>query len=146
MTCAPTSALPTQPGESSRFQRDKLRRFRNIQRVRLGDGPPGRRQLVDRLRDRTPAGRQPGPRPPRLDGLAWIRGIQVSGWAVDHNIPTTPVGVGTFIGSATTPYKSVPVTATQLSPDVAAAFPRIGANHGFSATILARPGAQAVRA
>jgi hypothetical protein len=70
--------------------------------------------------------------------------IQVSGWAVDDNTPTTPSSVGIFLGSATTPYKSVPVTANQPRPDVAAAFPRIGANHGFSATILARPGTQPV--
>ena len=70
--------------------------------------------------------------------------IQVSGWAVDDNTPTTPVGVGIFLGSATAPYKSVPVTANQLRPDVAAAYPLIGANHGFSATILARPGTQPV--
>jgi hypothetical protein len=70
--------------------------------------------------------------------------IQVSGWAVDDNTPTTPVRLAIYLGSATAPYKSVPVTANQPRADVAAAFPRIGANHGFSATILARPGTQPV--
>lgn len=81
-----------------------------------------------------------------LDSVASLGSgrIHVRGWAVDDNTPTTPVGVGIFLGSATGPDKSVPVTANQLRPDVAAAFPRIGANHGFSATILARPGTQAV--
>ena len=70
--------------------------------------------------------------------------IQVSGWAVDDNTPTTPVGVAIYLGSATAPYESVPVTANQASPAPAAAYPLIGANHGFSATIAARPGTQPV--
>jgi len=70
--------------------------------------------------------------------------IQVSGWAVDDNTPTTPVGVSILLGSATTPYKSVPVTANQASPAGAAASPLMGDNHGFSVTILARPGTQQV--
>jgi hypothetical protein len=70
--------------------------------------------------------------------------IQVCGWAVDDNTPTKPVGVAIFLGSATTPYKSVPVTANQPRRDVAAAYPRIGPNHGFSSTILARAGTQPV--
>jgi hypothetical protein len=40
MTYAPTSALPTQPGKYHGFNATNYVRFRNTQRVRLGDGPP----------------------------------------------------------------------------------------------------------
>jgi hypothetical protein len=70
--------------------------------------------------------------------------IQVSGWAADIDTPTTPVRLAIYLGSATAPYKTVSVTADQASQAAAAAYPLIGPNHGFSATIPARPGTQPV--
>jgi len=67
--------------------------------------------------------------------------IQVAGWAVDDDTVTTPVSVGIYLGgTAGHAYSAVSATANQSRPDVAAVFPAIGPNHGFSATIAARPG------
>ncbi len=103
------------------------------------DPTAGPSKLIGCLTVRVPADIRPRGHLDAVHSLGSGR-IQVVGWAVDDNTPTTASGVGIYLGSARTPYKSVPVTANQPRPDVAKAYPAIGPNHGFNVTILARTG------
>ncbi len=62
-------------------------------------------------------------------------GVQVWGWTADDDSPTTSLTVRITIdgGSATT------VTANQSRPDVAAAYPKYGAAHGFELVLPVSP-------
>ena len=63
-------------------------------------------------------------------------GIQVGGWALDPN-SADPIDVHVYVGAAGTP-----ITADVPRPDVAAAVPGAGPNHGFAATLAGGSGAR----
>jgi hypothetical protein len=67
-------------------------------------------------------------------------GIRVSGWAVDADAATSPVGVhvyvdGAFAGQA---------TASGSRPDLAGIYPWVGPTHGYAVDVPAAPGAHTV--
>ena len=66
--------------------------------------------------------------------------LHVVGWTAQSSSPTTPLTVRISVdgGSATS------VTANVSRPDVAAAFPSYGPNHGYDVTVPASPTAQKV--
>jgi hypothetical protein len=66
--------------------------------------------------------------------------IQVAGWAIDDNTPTSHVVVKIFLGSANHPYQIVVVPADKPRADLARIFPRSGPFHGFINVFLARLG------
>ena len=61
--------------------------------------------------------------------------VTVGGWTFDPDTPTTPINASVWfwpnVGSA----RSIGLTANQERDDVAAAFPWVGVDHGFSATV-----------
>ena len=66
--------------------------------------------------------------------------VAASGWSIDHDVPTTSIKVslkvdGVFVTSA---------RANLSRPDVAAAFPGVGAYHGYSLTRALAPGTHKV--
>jgi SpoIID/LytB domain protein len=63
-------------------------------------------------------------------------GIQVAGWALDPNTPD-PIDVHVYVGATGTP-----VTADVPRPDIAAAVPGAGPDHGFAATVAGASGAR----
>jgi hypothetical protein len=65
--------------------------------------------------------------------------IQVAGWAIDDNTPTSHVAVMIWLGSPH-PYQKVLLYADKPRADLARIFPRSGAFHGFNNLILARLG------
>ena len=62
----------------------------------------------------------------------------MSGWAIDPDT-TAPIAVHFYIDGT-----GVPRMADQMRPDVGAAYPAAGAQHGFSAVIPADPGSHTV--
>lgn len=56
--------------------------------------------------------------------------IYVAGWAWDQDVPTTPIDVHIYVGSS-----GIAVRADGYRPDVAAARPGAGPNHGYTASI-----------
>ena len=69
-------------------------------------------------------------------------GVNVVGWAIDPDQLSAPIDVqlrldGTAVAT---------VTADQARPDVGAAYPAAGPNHGFATTIVASPGVHTVAA
>jgi hypothetical protein len=65
--------------------------------------------------------------------------LHVSGWALDPDT-ASPIAVHVYVGDVGTP-----VTADRSRPDVGAAYPALGANHGFDVTVpVTRSGAQQV--
>lgn len=84
-----------------------------------------------------------GPQPFRpfgsLDAVSGGRGqLTATGWAIDPDT-TGPVSVVLTIDGVS--YLAV---ATQTRPDVGAAFPGYGSDHGFTITLPARPGSRTV--
>jgi len=64
--------------------------------------------------------------------------ITARGWALDPDTKD-PIAVHVYVGATGTP-----TLANQSRPDVAAAFPMYGANHGYAATVSAPTGYQTV--
>lgn len=63
--------------------------------------------------------------------------VHVTGWAIDPDAPTTPVTVHVYVGgpAGTPDAQGIDVgPATASRPDVAAAYPGTGSNHGIDAT------------
>jgi SpoIID/LytB domain protein len=63
-------------------------------------------------------------------------GVRVAGWAIDPN-SSDPIDVHVYVGSAGTP-----VEASTDRPDLAAAFPTSGTQHGFDVTVPGAAGQQ----
>jgi uncharacterized protein YkwD len=61
--------------------------------------------------------------------------IVVGGWAFDRNDTTRPVDVHIYVGAV-----GMAVTADDYRPDVDAAYPGYGKNHGFNAAMNVAPG------
>jgi hypothetical protein len=64
--------------------------------------------------------------------------VQISGWAIDPNAPTTPVSITAYLGGkidegGASGYELGPI-ATQERSDLLALFPRAGAAHGFDSS------------
>lgn len=64
--------------------------------------------------------------------------VQISGWAIDPNAPTTPVSISAYLGGeidegGASGYELGPI-ATQERSDLLALFPRAGAAHGFDSS------------
>lgn len=67
--------------------------------------------------------------------------IEIRGWAADDDTPSQAVSLNLLLGGPVGKYyNNVPAKAGQPRPDVAAAFPSLGPNHGFDVTVAARPG------
>ena len=66
-------------------------------------------------------------------------GAQVAGWAIDPNTPS-PIAVHIYADG----HYLEQVIANQPRPDVGAAYPAAGSNHGFTTTIALAPGAHQV--
>jgi len=66
--------------------------------------------------------------------------IHVAGWAADDDAPTTPLTVRISVDGA--PAQST--VANGWRPDVAAAFPKLGAAHGYDVTVGAPPSAKTI--
>jgi hypothetical protein len=82
-----------------------------------------------------------------LDGVTALSGdrVQISGWAADIDTPAAALRVQIYLGGRPgVAYKAVPTTANLSRPDVWAAFPGLGPNHGFSVITSALPGATPV--
>ena len=80
-------------------------------------------------------GLPPGPPFGFLDSVTARPGaVDFAGWAID---PDTggPVNVHVYLDSASTNF-----TADRSRPDIGAAYPRYGANHGFAGSLAAAPG------
>jgi hypothetical protein len=67
-------------------------------------------------------------------------GVAVGGWAIDPDVPTSPVQIHVYVDGVGRPA----LNANQYRPDVGAAFPGTGSNHGFSATVAATRGSHTV--
>ena len=65
--------------------------------------------------------------------------VTVSGWAIDPNVPD-PIGVAVYVDGQF----ALNATANSSRPDVGAAYPSYGANHGFSASVNAAAGSHTV--
>jgi GH25 family lysozyme M1 (1,4-beta-N-acetylmuramidase) len=65
-------------------------------------------------------------------------GVRVAGWAIDPDT-TAPIDVHVYVNGALTT-----ITADKHRPDVGAAFPAFGSNHGFDQVIAAGPGAKQI--
>ncbi len=64
--------------------------------------------------------------------------VQISGWALDPNAPTTPVSITAYLGGkvdegGASGYELGPI-ATQERSDLLSLFPRAGAAHGFDSS------------
>lgn len=57
--------------------------------------------------------------------------VEIGGWAADPDTPTTPLQVHLYLDATFV----TAVTADASRPDVGAAFPAFGANHGYSAAV-----------
>jgi|GEM_PF-1161307 len=66
--------------------------------------------------------------------------VNVAGWAIDPNLPTSPIDVHVYIGGpAGTPgAESHSVKAGQARADVGAVHPGTGTHHGFNASLLTK--------
>lgn len=67
-------------------------------------------------------------------------GVNVGGWAIDPNTPTSPSQVVVTVDGA----KAATLTANGTRADVAKAHPGTGSNHGFSGTVAASTGSHKV--
>jgi SpoIID/LytB domain protein len=77
----------------------------------------------------------------RVDGVTVAPGsVTVAGWAVDADVPTSPVGVHVYVDGRA----SRGVVADGARPDIARAYPHYGPNHGFSGTASVTPGRHTV--
>ena len=65
-------------------------------------------------------------------------GVRVKGWAIDPDT-TSPIQVHVFVDGV-----SSTILADKSRPDVGAAFPSAGSNHGYAATIGTAPGNHSV--
>ncbi len=65
--------------------------------------------------------------------------VTIAGWAWDQDTPTTPIDVHIYIDD-----QGMAVRADGNRPDVAAARPAAGPNHGFVATVNVAPGSHRV--
>lgn len=72
-----------------------------------------------------------------INGVAG--GIQVSGWALDPDVPTATVSVAFQVNSV---WRSV--TANQSGADLSSTYPGAGSNHYFSNTLSFEPGTYSV--
>ena len=72
--------------------------------------------------------------------------IRVRGWAFDPDTPTTPIGLHVYVGGPAGAGEGHDLgAANQSRPDVGAAFPGVGDNHGFDVWFTTgRYGAQPV--
>ncbi|MCI1748293.1 MAG: CHAP domain-containing protein [Acidipropionibacterium sp.] len=65
--------------------------------------------------------------------------VTVAGWAFDRDVATTPIEVHVYVGgppgSSSGEGHSIGI-ANGSRPDVASAYPGVGANHGFNATFV----------
>jgi len=66
--------------------------------------------------------------------------IRVAGWTADGDAPTTPLTVRISVDGALVQT----ATANGSRPDVAAAYPKFGAAHGYDVTVPASPSANTV--
>lgn len=66
--------------------------------------------------------------------------VHVAGWTAQSTAPTTPLTVLISVDGG----RSTSVTANVSRPDVAAAFPNYGPNHGYDVTVLASATAHTV--
>lgn len=67
--------------------------------------------------------------------------VLVKGWAADTDTPSATSVVKAYLGGTpATAFTVASIPAALSRPDVAAAYPALGANHGFAASIAARPG------
>ena len=76
-----------------------------------------------------------------------VGAINVQGWAIDPDAPTTPVTIHVYIGGPAAPVGEGHNTgpAEQARPDVATIYPQAGAGHGFCLSITtAKRGVQTV--
>ncbi|MEB0203635.1 hypothetical protein QN345_11155, partial [Cryobacterium sp. 10I1] len=74
-----------------------------------------------------------------IDGIKGVTGgVNVSGWALDPD-STDPIAVHLYVDSV-----GKAVSAGMSRPDIAAAYPAYGANHGYSDTLAASPGPHSV--
>ena len=64
------------------------------------------------------------------------RAVTVSGWSFDQQIPLKPIPVHYYLTAPDGTVRGIPITADQPRPDVGAAFPGTGLNHGFSGTAV----------
>jgi len=64
-------------------------------------------------------------------------GLRISGWAVDRDVPTTPIAVHLYVTAPDSTTTVQGISASTSRPDVAAAIGGISAEHGFGATIPA---------
>ena len=89
----------------------------------------------------------PGPSPiGNVEALGGDHGlIYVAGWVLDPTAPTSATSVHVYVGGpAGSGQSPTVISALAARPDVAAAFPGVSSDHGFSATIPASPGQYAV--
>lgn len=74
-----------------------------------------------------------------LDSLTTgLESVSVNGWAFDRDLPA-PIGVHVYVDKT-----GYPLTADRSRPDVGAAYPSKGNNHGFQGTVPASPGVHEV--
>jgi hypothetical protein len=67
--------------------------------------------------------------------------IEIRGWAADQDTPSQAVSINLLLGGPVGKYyNNVPGKAALARPDIALAYPNLGANHGFDVTVAAKPG------
>lgn len=105
----------------------------------INDGAGGNVLLGCRTVVVTPVG-DPGSVPfGNFESVSGTQGaVRVDGWAIDPDT-ADPISIHIYVDSASAAY-----TADKSRPDVGAAFPASGPNHGFSQTIPASPGSHTV--
>ncbi len=114
-------------------------RFRDVEqpvaidgvRIRVGGTNPGAPAYTSTNCGMSPQGRFEAVTSP-ADGTVRIRG-----WAFDGDAPTSPITVRAYIGGphGTPGVQVAAVKANVRRPDIAAAYPSAGRDHGFDATI-----------
>lgn len=71
-----------------------------------------------------------------LDYMTGMTGqVYMNGWALDNDLPTTPLDIHVYIGSGNERKCYAIFNANIYREDVANAYPGVGANHGFEYTI-----------
>lgn len=71
-----------------------------------------------------------------LDYMTGMTGqVYMNGWALDNDLPTTPLDIHVYIGSGDERKCYAVFNANIYREDVANAYPGVGANHGFEYTI-----------
>jgi len=67
-----------------------------------------------------------------LDYITGMTGlVYMNGWALDKDLPTTPLAIHVYIGSGEDRECCAAFTADVYREDIASAYPGVGANHGF---------------